>query len=114
MANIIFYISIFIALIGVLIALVRMIKGPTAADRAVSLDVMTIISISVIVFIAFFTGREIYLDVAMIYALISFLGVVAVARYLEGSLKTCGIRISQGSAKKLKILPASQRPDSVE
>jgi multicomponent Na+:H+ antiporter subunit F len=84
--KIIYFISIFIALAGILIALIRMIKGPTVADRAVSLDVMTIIAISIIVFIACCTGREIYVDVAMVYALISFLGVVAVARYLEGGI----------------------------
>ena len=56
------------------------------ADRVVSLDVMTIISISIIVYIGSLAGRIIYLDVAMVYALISFLGVVAVARYLERGL----------------------------
>jgi multicomponent Na+:H+ antiporter subunit F len=44
---------------------------------------MTIISISLIVFISAMAKRIIYLDVAMVYALISFIGVVAVARYLE-------------------------------
>jgi multicomponent Na+:H+ antiporter subunit F len=47
---------------------------------------MTIISISVIAAAAFLLGRFIYLDVALIYALMSFLGVVAVARFLERGL----------------------------
>jgi len=52
----------------------------------VALDAMTIAGISVIVMIAVFAGRVIYLDVAMVYALLSFLGVIAVARYLERGL----------------------------
>ena len=86
MVRLIHIISMFIALIGIILALIRMIKGPTVADRAVSLDVMTIIGISFIGFVACCSGREIYIDVAMVYALIDFLGVVAVARYLEGGL----------------------------
>ncbi len=83
MANIIYNISAIIALVGIALAFIRMVLGPTVADRAVALDGMTIIAISLIVFIAYFSNRIIYLDVAMVYALISFIGIVAVARYLE-------------------------------
>ena len=67
-----------------LLALWRFIKGPAAADRVVAFDVLTVISITVIVLAALAEGRGIYLDVALVYALLSFLGVIAVARYLEG------------------------------
>lgn len=86
MAETIYHISAIIALAGMLIALVRMIKGPTIADKAVSLDVMTIISISLIVYIAAMSQKIIYTDVALVYALISFIGVIAIARYLERGL----------------------------
>jgi multicomponent Na+:H+ antiporter subunit F len=69
-----------------LLALIRLAKGPTPADRVVALDVMTIISISLIVFVSSLAHRIIYIDVALVYALISFIGVVAVARYLERGL----------------------------
>ncbi len=75
-----------IAMTGVLVAALRMILGPTAADRAVALDTLTVISISLIAMGALFSGRSIYLDVAMVYAILSFIEVVAVARYLEGGL----------------------------
>jgi multicomponent Na+:H+ antiporter subunit F len=52
----------------------------------VALDGMTIVSVSLIGFIAHLSGRIIYLDVALIYALVSFLGIVALARYLERGL----------------------------
>ncbi|GAB6042695.1 monovalent cation/H+ antiporter complex subunit F [Endothiovibrio diazotrophicus] len=67
-----------------LLALWRFIQGPTAADRVAAFDVMTVISITVIALAALSEGRGIYLDVALVYALLSFLGVIAVARYLEG------------------------------
>jgi multicomponent Na+:H+ antiporter subunit F len=83
LADIIYNIAAYIALAAVVLAFFRMLKGPTIADRIISLDAMTIISISLIVYISAMAKRIIYLDVAMVYALISFIGVVAVARYLE-------------------------------
>lgn len=70
--------------IGFVLSLYRFIAGPRAADRVVAFDVLTIISVTGIVIIALITGREIYLDVALVYALLSFLGVIVAARYLEG------------------------------
>ena len=83
MANTIYNISAVIGLLAILLAFVRMIKGPTSADRVVALDVMTVISISLIVYLAAIFNRIIYMDVAMVYGLISFIGVIAIARYLE-------------------------------
>ena len=83
MANTIYNTAAIIALVSVALAFVRMILGPTAADRTVALDGMTIITISLIVYLAYYLNRIIYLDVAIVYALMSFIGVVAVARYLE-------------------------------
>jgi len=70
--------------IAFLLALGRFIKGPTPADRVVAFDILTVISITFIVLAALIEGRGIYLDVALVYALLSFLGVIAIARYLEG------------------------------
>lgn len=86
MADIIYQIAGAIALAAIVLAFVRMILGPSAADRVVALDVMTIISISLIALIALIAGRVIYIDIAMVYGLISFVGVVAIARYLERGL----------------------------
>ena len=83
MADLIYNIAAIIALIGILLAFTRLILGPTIADRAVALDGMTIITISLIVYIAYLSDRIIYLDVAIVYGLISFVGIVAIARYLE-------------------------------
>jgi multicomponent Na+:H+ antiporter subunit F len=69
-----------------LLALWRFFVGPSAADRVVAFDVLTIIAVTGIVLIALTEERGIYLDVALVYALLSFLGVIAVARYLERGL----------------------------
>jgi multicomponent Na+:H+ antiporter subunit F len=69
-----------------LLALYRFFRGPSAADRVVAFDVLTIVAITGIGLTAVVAGRGIYLDVALVYALLSFLGVIVVARYLEGGL----------------------------
>jgi multicomponent Na+:H+ antiporter subunit F len=69
-----------------LLALWRFLKGPSDADRIVAFDTLTVISLTGIVLIAFLEGRGIYLDVALVYALLSFLGVIIVARHLERGL----------------------------
>lgn len=86
MAEIIINMAGIIALLGVMIAGYRFVAGPTAADRTVALDTLTIIGISLIVLISLLTNRVIYLDVAMVYGVLSFIGVLSVARYLEGGL----------------------------
>ncbi len=86
MAEIIMHVATIIAMLAVLVAGVRFVLGPSAADRTVALDTLTIISTSLMAFIALYTGRTIYLDVALVYAILSFIGVIAVARYLEGGL----------------------------
>jgi len=86
MVDILIYIAAAIAGAAFLLALYRFLKGPSAADRVVAFDVLTIVAITAIVIVALAEGRGIYLDVAVIYALLSFLGVIAVARYLERGL----------------------------
>ncbi len=66
------------------LALYRFVAGPRAVDRVVAFDTLTIISLTGIALVALASGREIYLDVALVYALLSFLGVIVAARYLEG------------------------------
>jgi multicomponent Na+:H+ antiporter subunit F len=86
LAETLYSMAALIALAGIVIAFIRLVLGPSAADRTVALDAMTIITISLIAWLGYMLGRKIYLDVAMVYGLISFIGVVAVARYLERGL----------------------------
>lgn len=83
MVDLLIYLAAALAGVAFLLALSRFIKGPSAADRVVAFDALTIVSITGIVLSALAEGRGIYLDVALVYALLSFLGVIVAARYLE-------------------------------
>jgi multicomponent Na+:H+ antiporter subunit F len=85
-ADAVFLIATCVAALGFLLSGIRFAKGPWAIDRAVALDVMTIIATSLIVAFAALSGRRVYVDVGMVYGLVGFAGVVALARYLEGGL----------------------------
>ncbi len=84
--NVFFIIILAIVLAGALLAFVRFLKGPTVADRVVALDTMSIIVTSALVLIGFLLERYIYLDVSLVYAVLGFIGVIIVARYLEGGI----------------------------
>ena len=86
MVNVFFMIAVGLVLLAVILTTVRLLLGPTGPDRAVALDALTIVSVSLMAAIALMAGRSIYLDVTLVYALVSFLGVVALARYLERGL----------------------------
>ena len=86
MANTIFMASGAIILLSIVISFFRFILGPDYMNRLVAFDAMTIMSLSVIAMLSWFLGRMIYLDVALVYGLLSFLGVVSVARFGEGGL----------------------------
>jgi len=66
------------------LALYRVVKGPTAADRSVAVDVLGILVIGICAILAVFTGKSWYMDIAIAWALQSFIGVLALAKYLEG------------------------------
>jgi multicomponent Na+:H+ antiporter subunit F len=71
---------------AIVFAVLRLIMGRTVVDRVAAVDLLTIISISMIVLYGHIAGRFIYLDVALVYGVLSFLAVVATARYLERGL----------------------------
>jgi multicomponent Na+:H+ antiporter subunit F len=83
MVDFLIYLAASLAGAAFLLTLWRFIVGPTAADRIIAFDGLTIVSITGIVLGALAEGRGIYLDVALVYALLSFLGVIVVARYIE-------------------------------
>ena len=74
------FVLIFLAIV---FGIIRLVIGPATVDRVVAVDLLTIIAIAVIALLAHVANRYIYLDVALVYGLLSFLGVLAVARYLE-------------------------------
>jgi len=86
LADTLFLIAGILVVLSLLLSFIRLLLGPGLTDRAVALDGMTIISLSGIALLAWFLQRIIYLDVALVYGILSFLGIVALARYLERGL----------------------------
>ena len=86
MADVFLFIAAVLIFFGIMFGVLRLILGRTLVDRVVAVDMLTIISISVIALYAHVSGRFIYLDVALVYGVLSFLSVLAVARYLERGL----------------------------
>ena len=72
--------------LAILFAFLRFVKGPTAADRVVALDTLSIIITASLVLLAVVFERFIYVDVALIYGVLGFIGVIVIARYVEGAL----------------------------
>jgi multicomponent Na+:H+ antiporter subunit F len=71
-------------LLSIIMVIIRVIKGPTAPDRVVGLDTInTIVIVSMVIFGAA-TKNVIYIDVAIIYALLSYISTLFIAKYLEG------------------------------
>ena len=65
-------------------ALTRALKGPSTPDRLAAVDNMTTIITSMILLSALVFGSGIYIDVGLVYAILSFIGVIVFTRYLEG------------------------------
>ena len=83
LANDYFIVLIFLFL-AVIMAVIRIVKGPTAPDRIVGLDTInTIVIVSMVIFGAAY-NEVIYIDVAIVYALLSFVSTLFIAKYLQG------------------------------
>ena len=69
-----------------LLAMVRLVKGPTSADRVVALDAINTLVVAAIIILGVVIHQFIFIDVAIIYALLSFVGTLYIAKYLGGEL----------------------------
>ena len=68
---------------GVVLAFLRLIRGPSLPDRVVALDTMTVLIVAFCGLYTLQTGVAAFLDVAVVLALIGFLATVALARFVE-------------------------------
>ncbi len=65
------------------LALVRAFMGPTVYDRILAVNVFGTKTVLIIAVIGFVIGRPEFIDVAIVYALINFIGIVAVLKFFE-------------------------------
>ena len=78
-------ISMVVLFLSIALAFIRLIRGPDAADRIVALDLISILIVAFLAVYSVYSGETSFLDVAIAYALVAFLGTVALARYLMRS-----------------------------
>jgi multicomponent Na+:H+ antiporter subunit F len=71
--------------LALLLAFVRLARGPSVADRVVALDLIGVLSVGIIILYSVATGLPVFLDAAIALALVSFAGTIAFARYIERS-----------------------------
>ena len=69
--------------VTVLLALVRAYLGPTVYDRVLSVNAIGTMTVLLIAAVGFLMERPDFLDIALVYALINFIGTVAVLRYIK-------------------------------
>ncbi|HEY7317392.1 MAG TPA: cation:proton antiporter [Candidatus Binatia bacterium] len=69
--------------LAIFLAFFRLVRGPSLPDRVVALDLITVQIAAMLAVDTIATGQPVFLDAAIVLALISFLGTVAFARYLE-------------------------------
>ncbi len=84
--NFVLYVAMSFIALALIFGIIRFIKGPTTADRVVALDTMSVIITATLALMAYLFDRYIYVDVALVYAVLGFIGVIVLARYLEKAL----------------------------
>ncbi len=75
---------VFLLVIAVFISLVRLARGPTPSDRVLTIDTINSIVIGIIVLISLYYNNQILVDIAIVYAMLAFLGNLAISKYLLG------------------------------
>jgi len=76
--------SFFVLILCSILCLYRIIKGPTAPDRIVAIDIFGILIVGFCAILGIGTGRGWYIDIGIAWALQSFISTLALAKYLEG------------------------------
>ncbi|MBN1432859.1 MAG: cation:proton antiporter [Methanomicrobiaceae archaeon] len=70
----------------ILLAMVRLVKGPTAPDRVVAFDVINTLTVGLLLVIGIGFEELFFVEVAIVYALLSFVGTLFIAKYIGGEL----------------------------
>lgn len=71
-------------LVSSFLCLYRIGRGPSAPDRTVAIDIIGTLMVGFCAILTLITGRDFYMNVGIAWALLSFIGTIALAKYLEG------------------------------
>jgi len=76
--------ALYVVILAALLCLYRVLRGPTAADRIVAIDIFGVLIVGFCAIVSISTGRSWYIDIGIAWALQSFIGSLALSKYLEG------------------------------
>ena len=76
--------ALYIIVLACILALYRIARGPTGADRIVAIDILGIMIVGLCAVLTISTGRPWYIDIGIAWALQSFISTLALSKYLEG------------------------------
>ncbi len=73
--------------VAILLGMIRMLAGPDAADRVISADTLSVTITASLTGVAAYFGSALYLDVALVFAALAFIGTVAISMVIRGGAK---------------------------
>jgi multicomponent Na+:H+ antiporter subunit F len=76
--------AFYVIILAAFLCLFRVLRGPTPADRLVAIDIFGVLIVGCCAIFTVGTGQSWYLDIGIAWALMSFIGALALAKYLEG------------------------------
>jgi multicomponent Na+:H+ antiporter subunit F len=79
-----FMITLVLIMLSIAIAIIRVLLGPTVPDRVVGLDTINTLVIASMILFGVAKEEIIYIDVAIVYALLSYITTLFIAKYLQG------------------------------
>jgi multicomponent Na+:H+ antiporter subunit F len=81
-----FYPAVLVLVILICLCFIRLILGPTPADRVIAVDTVNTLTVASLVILGLIYQEVIFIDVAIVYALLSFVSTLYIAKYLGGEL----------------------------
>ncbi len=81
-----FYYAALVLAILMLVSMIRLYLGPSIADRVVAVDAINTMTIAAMILLGVFYKQLIFIDVAIVYALLSFVSTLYIAKYIGGEL----------------------------
>ena len=78
-----FYVATIAILISFILVLIRLFMGPTLYDRVLALNAFGTLAVLMISVVGFLFGRPDFLDIALLYALLNFIGTIAILKFFR-------------------------------
>ncbi len=80
----VFEVFFWVLMVCCFLCLYRIGRGPSAPDRTVAIDILGTVVVGFCALMGLLTGKDYYLNIAIAWAVLSFIGTLALAKYLEG------------------------------